>query len=257
MKGKVYLVGAGPGDPGLITVKGVECLKKADVVVYDHLLDDQLLGLAPAEAEKIYVGKSGSEHSREQDEINRLLVSRAKEGKAVVRLKGGDPFVLGRGGEEAEVLARNGFRYDSSIFPFKTRLYGVSKAPLHPYKPSFVDISREDTNGSILEFPMTVIKLGMNVPISGGFYFRALPLWFLKLAIRRINRTRPVVIYIHPWETYPKTPRLRNLPLASRFVTYYGMGSALKKFGALLGEFQFQPMCETLARITGEDGHDS
>ena len=112
MKGKVYLVGAGPGDPGLITVKGVEYLKKADVVVYDHLLDDQLLGLAPAEAEKIYVGKTGSEHSREQDEINRLLVSRAKEGKTVVRLKGGDPFVLGRGGEEAEVLARNGVPFE-------------------------------------------------------------------------------------------------------------------------------------------------
>jgi len=150
-----------------------------------------------------------------------------------------------------DVLAQNGFKYDSSIFPIKTKLYGAPKAPLYPYRPSFEDVSQEDTDGNIIEFPMTVIKLGMNVPITGGFYFRALPLWFLKLAIRRVNRTKPVVIYIHPWETYPKTPRLRNLPLASRFITYYGMRSALKKFEALLREFQFQPMCEVLAKITG------
>ena len=110
--GKVYLVGAGPGDPGLITVKGLESLKKADVIVYDRLLDDRLLDSAAPSAEKIYVGKSAGEHTRPQDEINQLLVAKAKEGKTVARLKGGDPFVLGRGGEEAEVLARNGIPYE-------------------------------------------------------------------------------------------------------------------------------------------------
>ena len=105
--GKVYLVGAGPGDPDLITVKGLESLKKADVIIYDRLLDERLLDLAAPTAERIYVGKAVGEHTRPQNEINQLLVAMAKEGKTVVRLKGGDPFVLGRGGEEAEVLAQN------------------------------------------------------------------------------------------------------------------------------------------------------
>jgi len=106
-EGKVYLVGAGPGDPGLITQKGLKLLKKAHVVIYDRLLDENLLGPVAAEAEKIYVGKSATEHIKEQDEINKLLVKKAKEGKIVVRLKGGDPFVFGRGGEEAEFLEQN------------------------------------------------------------------------------------------------------------------------------------------------------
>ncbi len=105
--GKVYLVGAGPGDPGLITVKGLKCLRKADVVVYDRLVDETILGEAHKNAEKIYVGKAANHHTLDQEAINRLLVEKAREGKKVVRLKGGDPFVLGRGGEEAEALATN------------------------------------------------------------------------------------------------------------------------------------------------------
>jgi len=110
--GKVYLVGAGPGDPGLISLKGLECLKKADTIIYDRLLDEGLLDSAPLEAERIYVGKTAGEHTRPQAEINRLLITRAREGKTVVRLKGGDPFVLGRGGEEAEVLVQNGLHFE-------------------------------------------------------------------------------------------------------------------------------------------------
>ncbi|MFC1966487.1 uroporphyrinogen-III C-methyltransferase [Chloroflexota bacterium] len=106
-KGKVYLVGAGPGDPGLISVKGLECLKKADVIIYDRLVDERLLNTAPPEVERIYAGKTAGKHTKPQDELNQLLVAKAGEGKTVVRLKGGDPFVLGRGGEEAEVLAQN------------------------------------------------------------------------------------------------------------------------------------------------------
>lgn len=106
-EGKVYLVGAGPGDPGLISVKGLDCLRQADVIIYDRLVDEQLLESTPGPAEKIFAGKAAREHAREQDEINELLVAKAKEGKTVVRLKGGDPFVLGRGGEEAEYLRQN------------------------------------------------------------------------------------------------------------------------------------------------------
>ena len=110
--GKVYLIGAGPGDPGLITLKALECLEKADVIVYDRLLDERLLDSARQETEKIFVGKASSEHTMQQTEINRLLVKKAKEGKNVVRLKGGDPFVFGRGGEEAEELAKNELAFE-------------------------------------------------------------------------------------------------------------------------------------------------
>jgi len=111
-KGKVYLVGAGPGDPGLITVKGLDCLRKADVIVYDRLVDDSLLIEACPKAEKIYVGKAAKKDTWKQEDINRLLLDRAREGKVIVRLKGGDPFVFGRGGEEAELLAMHHISFE-------------------------------------------------------------------------------------------------------------------------------------------------
>lgn len=110
--GKVYLVGAGPGDPGLITVKGLKLLQQADVVIYDRLVDENILNESCSEAEKIYVGKASSHHTLEQGMINQLLIQKAREGKVVVRLKGGDPFVLGRGGEEAKALAENAIPFE-------------------------------------------------------------------------------------------------------------------------------------------------
>lgn len=110
--GKVYLVGAGPGDPGLITVKGLKLLQQADVVIYDRLVDESILNETRSEAEKIYVGKASSHHTLEQEMINQLLIQKAREGKVVVRLKGGDPFVLGRGGEEANAMAENGIPFE-------------------------------------------------------------------------------------------------------------------------------------------------
>ena len=94
-RGKVFLVGAGPGDPQLITLKAVEVLKKADIVVYDRLVSESILEFAKKDAERIYVGKSSDKHELSQEKINELLVSLALEGKVVARLKGGDPFVLG------------------------------------------------------------------------------------------------------------------------------------------------------------------
>ncbi len=110
--GKVYLIGAGPGDPGLITVKGLNCIRNADVVVYDYLAAPSLLAEASLHAEIIYVGKKGGDHTLSQDKINLLIAEKAKEGKTVARLKGGDPFIFGRGGEEAEVLVREGIAFE-------------------------------------------------------------------------------------------------------------------------------------------------
>lgn len=111
--GKVFLVGAGPGDPSLITVRGVELLKKAEVVVYDHLANKKLLQYAPKNAEMIYAGKKGGvKHTLTQEEINQMLIDRAMTGKRVVRLKGGDPFIFGRGGEEIEELFDAGIPFE-------------------------------------------------------------------------------------------------------------------------------------------------
>jgi uroporphyrinogen III methyltransferase/synthase len=109
--GTVYLVGAGPGDPGLLTRHGADALARADVVVYDRLADDSMLALAPADAELVYVGKQAAVHAVPQGRINELLSEHAAQGKCVVRLKGGDPFVFGRGGEEATHLRERGIPF--------------------------------------------------------------------------------------------------------------------------------------------------
>src|SRR3982751_1481153 len=121
---KVYLIGAGPGDPDLLTVKGRRILSQADVVLYDHLAPDALLELAPPHAERIYVGKKKSAHAFSQEEICALLLDRARRHLNVVRLKGGDPFIFGRGGEEAEALADAGILFE--VVPGVTTPLGIA-----------------------------------------------------------------------------------------------------------------------------------
>ncbi len=110
--GKVYLVGAGPGDPQLLTIKAVKVLKEADVVIYDRLVGEEILCLAPQSAEMIYVGKRTGKHEVPQDKITELIVEKAQGGGKIVRLKGGDPFIFGRGGEEAEALVEKGIQFE-------------------------------------------------------------------------------------------------------------------------------------------------
>jgi len=136
--GIVYLIGAGPGDPDLITVRGRDCLRQADVVVYDRLVNKALLAEAPPEAERIFAGKKPGNHSMSQDAINRLLIDRARAGQVVVRLKGGDPFVFGRGGEEAAACAAAGVRWE--VVPGVTSAVAVPTAAGIPV--TFRDISR-------------------------------------------------------------------------------------------------------------------
>jgi uroporphyrinogen III methyltransferase/synthase len=174
MKGKVYLVGAGPGDIGLFTIKGLRCLKKADVVVYDFHLNAQVLNYISHNAEFIYAGKRGGHHTMTQDEINSVLVQKAKEGKTICRLKGGDPFVFGRGGEEAEALVQEGIEFEvvpgvsSSVaapayagIPLTHRLYSSSFAVIPGYedpskKESAIDWPRIATGVGTLVFLMAV-----------------------------------------------------------------------------------------------------
>ncbi|MEW6584784.1 MAG: uroporphyrinogen-III C-methyltransferase [Nitrospirota bacterium] len=177
MKGKVYLVGAGPGDIGLLTIKGLNCLRISDVVVYDFHLNAQVLNYISHDAEFIYAGKRGGHHTMTQEEINEILIDKARQGKTICRLKGGDPFVFGRGGEEAEALAQKGVEFEvvpgvsSSIaapayagIPLTHRLYSSSFAVVPGYedpakKESVIDWSKLATGVGTLVFLMAVKNL--------------------------------------------------------------------------------------------------
>jgi polysaccharide deacetylase family protein (PEP-CTERM system associated) len=144
-----------------------------------------------------------------------------------------------------QVLEEYGFRYDSSIFPMKTKLYGVKHAPISIYKPSKEDITRHDESSMLIEFPLTVYKSVLTLPISGGFYFRLFPYFLLKYWYHQINKKRPFVLYFHPWELSIDTPRI-ELPIVDKFITYHGIKSALSKFEILLQDFKFKPIKDIL-----------
>jgi peptidoglycan-N-acetylglucosamine deacetylase len=139
-----------------------------------------------------------------------------------------------------KVLSDFGYQYDASIFPVKlSPLYGVRGAPTRPYRISLEDVRKEDPQSPLMEFPICPLMIGrLKIPISGGFYFRILPLPFLYWGLKRINRSQPFLVYFHPWEGYEKTPRFK-LPLYNRVISYYGISSALKKFEFLLKHFKF------------------
>lgn len=178
-KGIVYLAGAGPGDIGLLTVKGMRCLQKAEVVIYDFHLNAQILNYINHDAEFIYAGKRGGHHTMTQDEINAAIVEKAKEGKIVCRLKGGDPFVFGRGGEEAQVLANEGISFEivpgvsSAVaapayagIPLTHRLYSSSFAVIPGYEDttkeaSSIDWAKLATGVGTLVFLMAVKNIDL------------------------------------------------------------------------------------------------
>jgi uroporphyrin-III C-methyltransferase len=139
--GKVILVGAGPGDPGLLTLRAAERIRSADVLVYDRLIHEEVLALARPSAEKIYMGKEPGHHTR-QDEIHTLLVERAQQGNTVVRLKGGDPFLFGRGGEEVEYLAEHGIPFE--VVP------GVSSCLSAPLSAGIAVTHRESSSSVVI-----------------------------------------------------------------------------------------------------------
>lgn len=147
-----------------------------------------------------------------------------------------------------DILKNHGIRYDSSIFPVKTRLYGVPDAPRSPYRISSSDIKRDDPTSNLMEFPLSVYRvpgIGINVPVAGGFYLRLLPYYFIARALRKINALDlPAVCYLHPWELDPAQPRSADL----RWYHYYRLQSAEIKFRKLLRDFRFISTQEWMER---------
>jgi polysaccharide deacetylase family protein (PEP-CTERM system associated) len=139
-----------------------------------------------------------------------------------------------------KVLEEAEYEYDSSIFPFKTTLYGVFNSPLRPYKPSFESISEEDENTKLWEFPIFVFPLnGIRIPVGGGFYLRFFPLMLIRKAIKAVNaKGIPAVLFCHNWELDDKTPRMK-LGLYHSFVTYYNLKKTKEKLQSILSNFEF------------------
>ena len=205
LRPKVYLVGAGPGDPGLLTLRGKACLQEADVVLYDHLANPALLDYVPSGADRIYVGRRGCGAYRPQDEINQLMLEKVREGKCVVRLKGGDPFVFGRGGEEAEWIVEH--RIPFEVVPGVTSAVAVpayagipvthrTLASTVAFITGHEDSTKEETT---LEWPRFAAAEGTLVFLMG---VKNLAMIVSRLVEEGKSVDTPVALV--RWGTYPK-----------------------------------------------------
>ncbi|MGD8369115.1 MAG: uroporphyrinogen-III C-methyltransferase [Desulfobacterales bacterium] len=203
-KGIVYLIGAGPGDPGLITVKGVACIRNADVLIYDFLAAPALLAHARKDAEQIYVGKKGGDHTLSQQGINDLLVQKAAAGLTVARLKGGDPYIFGRGGEEAEVLVKAGIPFE--VVPGVTSAVAAAAyagIPLthrdHTSTLAFVTGHEDPTKAESSVDWQALSKIGTQVYFMG---VKNLPKIVGRLLENGMNSATPVAVI--RWGTTPR-----------------------------------------------------
>jgi peptidoglycan-N-acetylglucosamine deacetylase len=151
-------------------------------------------------------------------------------------------------------LVQRDYTYDSSIFPMRSGLYGVAGAPLAPYRIGSANVARPDPRGKLWEVPMSVWQAGpLRVPVSGGFYLRAIPFPLLAALLGRINAAkRPIVLYLHPWETHAGTPHVEAIPALARWATYLNLDKTMSKLERLLQRFSFAPVAEVLARWTAD-----
>lgn len=203
--GNVYLIGAGPGDPKLITLKGADFIRKADVLVYDRLIHDNILKQARDDVERIFVGKSSVYHALPQEEITKTLIRKAKEGKNVARIKGGDPFIFGRGGEEAEGLAEAGVPFE--MVPGITSgiavpLYAGIPLTHRDYNASFAMVTgheRPEKGGSSLDWEKLADATGSLV-----FYMGVKNLPYIRDQLIAYGRSPQTPVALIRWGTYAK-----------------------------------------------------
>ncbi|MEA1907785.1 MAG: polysaccharide deacetylase family protein [Euryarchaeota archaeon] len=222
-------------------VLGAVAAKYPELVAEIHSRGHEIASHAYSHRTLHELGRGGFE-----DEIDRSVrLLREITGESPIGFRAPSFSIDNATGWAFDVLARHGFKYDSSIFPVETHLYGVQDAPLVIYRPSAENVVDNDPNGKIIEFPLTILEYVRKVPISGGFYLRVLPFSVLKRMIGIVNKERPAVIYLHPWEIVPMMPRLK-LPMQSRFITYHGIKSARAKLEGLLVSFSFAPVREVL-----------
>lgn len=276
--GKVYLVGAGPGDPGLLTIKGADCLRTADVVVYDRLSSPQLLALAPASAERVFMGKEPDTPAGFQDQINETLVKAAKAGKKVVRLKGGDPFVFGRGGEEIDALRATGVPFE--VVPGITSAIAVPAYAGVPVTHRGVATAFTVVSGSedptkpesSLDWPSLARTPGTLVVLMG---WRSLPAIVESLLANGRRPDTPVAVT--QWGTLPRqrtvTGSLSDIvakgnaaKLTSPVITVIGDVAALRDrlrwfdtgplFGKRILVTRARQQASTLSRMLAEHGAD-
>ena len=196
--GMVYLVGAGPGDPELLTLRAARLLTEAEVIVYDHLVSAPILELCRGEAERIYAGKERDKHTLSQPDLNQLLVRLAHEGKRVVRLKGGDPFIFGRGGEEIEALAAAGIAFE--VVPGITAACGVAAyagIPLthRDYANSCLFVAGHLKDGSVDLDWDSLVRPARTLVVYMGL--RGLPTLCRELAAHGMSDATPAAIVQH------------------------------------------------------------
>jgi len=218
--GRVFLVGAGPGDPELLTLRALRLLQQADAVVYDNLISQGVLDFAPESAQRIYAGKRRNEHTMRQEQINALLVKLAREGKRVVRLKGGDPFIFGRGGEEMQELAAQGI--DFEVVPGVTAACGVasfSGIPLthRDYAQVALFVTGHLKDGSCAELDwQALVRPSQTVVIYMGL--NALPDICQQLIVHGAPPSRPIALVQHGTLSTQRvlTGTLQDLPAKAR-----------------------------------------